>query len=233
MLLPGSRPRAYDDVSLVLYAAKLLAERIECWFVMAVAPTIERERLLSGLPAEFGRTAHDGIVAGDAKVAVYSGPIAAAAKGADILIGLGGTANQVSAGLGVPVISIIEKGKIVQKKLLQDSEILAPPTPEALCSAAFDLLSDPERLERMAQAGVRILGGPGAVVSVAEYAASALGWDARCRLYEKLSWVLDGSDVEWVENKAVKEEYAWEISKNLRNMTRRSAKIEAGLLRLG
>ncbi|MDR3354800.1 MAG: tetraacyldisaccharide 4'-kinase [Synergistaceae bacterium] len=234
MLLPGSRPRAYDDVSLVLSAAKLLAERVECWFVMAVAPTIDRERLLSSLPDGFSRTDDGCISAGNAEVVVYSGPIAAAAKGADILIGLGGTANQVSAGLGVPVISIIEKGKIVQKKLLRDSEILTPPTPDALCSAAFDLLSDPERLERMAQAGVRILGGPGAIESVAEYAAGALGWDARCRLYEKLSSSLDGSDTESIESETIEEENAWEISENLRDMSKRPVRIiKDGMLRSG
>jgi tetraacyldisaccharide 4'-kinase len=215
MLLPGSRARAYDDALLVLSAARLLADRIECRFVMTLAPTIERERLLSGLPDEFRVSAAGDIIAGEARVAVYSGPIAAVAKGADILIGLGGTANQVSAGLGVPVVSIVEKGKIVQKKLLRDSEILAAPTPEALCSAAFDLLSDPARLESMALAGMRILGGPGAVESVVEYAASELGWDARCRLYGKLSWVFWAVGGALVDDVTIEEDDRWEMSESL------------------
>ena len=46
--------------------------------------------------------------------------------------GLGGTANQLCAGLGIPVVSIDEKGKRVQKKLLGGAEILVKATPEAL-----------------------------------------------------------------------------------------------------
>ncbi|MDR3322181.1 MAG: tetraacyldisaccharide 4'-kinase, partial [Synergistaceae bacterium] len=183
MLLPGSRPRAYDDINLLLDSVKLLDEKIPCHYVMVLAPTIERERLLAGIPSESGG---DVIVAGEARVRVFTGPIAAAAGGADILIGLGGTANQVSAGLGVPVVSIVERGKLMQKKLLGDSEILVPATPEALAEASEKLILDPVRRKRMSQAGIRILGGPGALDSVTKYAANTLGWDARCGLYEAL-----------------------------------------------
>ncbi|MDR1481901.1 MAG: tetraacyldisaccharide 4'-kinase [Synergistaceae bacterium] len=215
MLLPGSRERAYDDARLILSAARLLAERMKCWFVMTLAPTINQGRLLSSLPDEFIGASIGDIVAGESRVAVYSGPIATVARGADILIGLGGTANQVSAGLGVPVVSIVEKGKIVQKKLLRDSEILAAPTPEAICSATFDILSDPERLERMSLAGMRILGGPGAMESVAEYAASELGWDARCRLYGKLSWFFGNVGEAWADEMTIEEDDTWEMSESL------------------
>ncbi|MDR3254192.1 MAG: tetraacyldisaccharide 4'-kinase [Synergistaceae bacterium] len=183
LLLPGSRPRAYEDISLLLGAVELLDEKTPCLYVMVLAPTIDRERLMSSVQYEI----EDGfITVGGARVFLFDGPIARAAHGADILIGLGGTANQVSAGLGVPVISILERGKLIQKKLLRDAEILVPPTPEALANAAMKLLSDPKKRSEMGDAGIKLLGGPGALSAVVSYASSDLGWDARVRLYETL-----------------------------------------------
>ena len=56
--------------------------------------------------------------------------------------GLGGTANQLCAGLGIPVVSIDEKGKRVQKKLLGDAEILVKVTSETLAGEALRVLGD-------------------------------------------------------------------------------------------
>jgi len=104
----------------------------------------------------------------------------------DLPFGLGGTANQLCAGLGIPVVSIDEKGKRVQKKLLGDAEILVKATPEALADGALRVLGDPELFARMSAAGRRRMGAPGALANVVEYAASALGWDVREALYERL-----------------------------------------------
>ena len=195
MLLPGSRPRAYDDIALLMAAVELLAARTACAFVMVLAPTIEREKILEGLPHAWDENG-DMELAGS-KLRVFTGPIAAVAIGADLLIGLGGTANQVAAGLGVPVLSIVEKGKLVQKKLLRDAELLVPATPEALADAAASLLSDPVRRDAMARAGIVELGGPGAIDAVVDYAADELGWEKRCKLYEILlrTWTPDGEAV--------------------------------------
>ncbi|WP_299077065.1 hypothetical protein [uncultured Fretibacterium sp.] len=98
----------------------------------------------------------------------------------------GGTANPLCAGLGIPVVSIDEKGKRVQKKLLGDAEILVRATPEALADCALRVLGDPELFAKMSAAGSRRMGAPGALADVVEYAASALGWDVREALYERL-----------------------------------------------
>jgi tetraacyldisaccharide 4'-kinase len=119
------------------------------------------------------------------KVRIYRGEVADAALGADLLIGLGGTANQLCAGLGVPVVSILEKGKLIQKKLLKEAEILVKAEPQELAKAAERILSDPELKKSMKEAGIRNLGGFGALDHVVEYCASALGWDNRCAVYEK------------------------------------------------
>jgi tetraacyldisaccharide 4'-kinase len=113
--------------------------------------------------------------------------LVAAAREADLVLGLGGTANQVCAGLGVPVVSILEKGKLVQKKLLQEAERLVPPTEDALAEAVVRVLTDRELRHRMIDAGIRRLGGAGALDRVVDYAASVLGFEARDRLYRRIA----------------------------------------------
>jgi tetraacyldisaccharide 4'-kinase len=133
------------------------------------------------------RLGDDGYIsAPGVEAALYTGSVASAAYGADLLIGLGGTANQVSAGLGVPVLSIIERGKAVQKKLLKDAEMLVQPDARSLAGEAVKMLRDPARRLAMSRAGIEIMGGAGAIEAVVEFAADELGWDARCDLFERL-----------------------------------------------
>ncbi|MDO5114760.1 MAG: tetraacyldisaccharide 4'-kinase [Synergistaceae bacterium] len=185
LLLPGSRPRAYDDIELILDTVRLLAAKMECNFVMVPAPTIDIERMTEKL--EGWRLSDDGakLVSDEASVAVCRAPVAAAAYGAELLIGLGGTANQLCAGLGIPVVSIIERGKLRQKKLLRDAEILVPPRAEELAAAAERVLRDPELRRSMQEAGIKNLGRTGALDKVVEYCAEEMGWEVRCRVYEK------------------------------------------------
>lgn len=184
LLLPGSRPRAYDDVAMLLDSVRMMASDAPLSCVMVLAPTIDADRIAASTAYERHQ---DFILAGRARVRLFTGPIADAAAGADILIGLGGTANQVCAGMGVPVVSIIEKGKLAQKKLLRDAELLVPATAEELAAAAQAILNDSARMRAMSEAGVKMLGGPGAVDAVCEYADHELGWGVRCRLYAALS----------------------------------------------
>jgi tetraacyldisaccharide 4'-kinase len=184
LLLPGSRPRAYRDAVLLMDAARLITERTRCDFLMVLAPTLDIRKMLEETGSRIG---DDGHISGrGAKAALYTGPVASAARGADLLIGLGGTANQVSAGLGVPVLSIIERGKAVQKKLLKDAETLVQPNAQSLADEAAKILRNQARRIEMSRAGIEIMGGAGALDAVVEYAAGELGWDARCGLFEKL-----------------------------------------------
>ena len=184
LLLPGSRPRAYEDIQLLLTAATLLVQQKPCQFVLVPAPTLDMNRLLSGLSG-WSREG-DWIFSDSLRVRLHCASLAVAAREADLLLGLGGTANQVCAGLGVPVVSIIEKGKLVQKKLLQDAELLVEGTPEALSEAAVRILNDPALRGRMKKAGIQRLGGAGALNSVVEYAADPLGWSVRHKVYSRL-----------------------------------------------
>jgi tetraacyldisaccharide 4'-kinase len=88
--------------------------------------------------------------------------------------------------MGIPVVSIDEKGKRVQKKLLGDSEILVEPTPLALAGCALSILTTPELHRKMSLAGKARMGEPGALDDVVSYASEELGWSVRCWVYERL-----------------------------------------------
>ena len=223
MLLPGSRKRAYDDVVMLLDAVKLMSERQACSGLMVLASSIDRARLIENIPYDYD--GNGTLSVGAASVRITSSPVASAACGADILIGLGGTANQVSAGFGVPVVSILEKGKLVQKKLLRDSEILTKPTAEDLAETALSLLGDPLRMNEMSLAGISLMGGYGTSDSVADYAAKALGWDARQRLFEALSLKHSREDNNNSEHKDHEEvETAWKMPEKLLIRAERAAR---------
>lgn len=185
ILLPGSRPRAYEDAKLVLNAAVELSERVKCSFAMVPAPTIDIAKLVGALEGWSVSEDEKGITSGGVYVRIYNGQVASAARDADLLIGLGGTANQLCAGLGVPVVSIIEKGKLRQKKLLREAEVLVKPDAKELAKAAERILASPDLRQEMGEAGVRRLGGMGALDKIVAYCADELGWDNRCLVYRK------------------------------------------------
>jgi tetraacyldisaccharide 4'-kinase len=177
VLLPGSRERAYNDVILLLEAVKILAREPEpvYRFIMIIAPTLDETRIRSYISDDYPKIELSGM------------PIAQAAQMANIVLGLGGTANQVCAGYGVPIISIEEKGKFVQKKLLGDSELLVPPTPENLAEAVLTVLGDKELYQHMSETGRERMGGPGAIEAMAQYTETHLGWKLRCNVWHKLT----------------------------------------------
>ncbi|MBQ9525991.1 MAG: hypothetical protein IJR68_00095 [Fretibacterium sp.] len=188
LLLPGSRPRAYQDVNLLLDAALRVTRARPCAFRMVLAPTLSQDRLAEacggwGYDRERGRLEHESGVT----VSLSTESVAGAAHGAALLMGLGGTANQLCAGLGIPVISIDEKGKRVQKKLLGNAELLVPATGWNLAEGALRILGDPALYVTMSAAGRQRMGTPGAMDDVVNYAASELGWALREAVYQRLN----------------------------------------------
>ena len=187
LLLPGSRPRAYQDVNLLLDAALLLNAVRPCEFRMVLAPTLSLERLAAScegwrlLGARSPRVERDGL-----SIPLMNAPVAEAAEGVTLLLGLGGTANQLCAGLGIPVVSIDEKGKRVQKKLLGDAELLVPATALNLAEGALRVLNTPSLYASMSRAGRERMGSPGALADAVNWAARELGWEIREALYRKL-----------------------------------------------
>lgn len=192
LLLPGSRLRAYKDAKLILDSVVILAEKTLCTFVMVVAPTIDAEKLslqLDDWTFDDNILTHKNNTA--LKVRVSTAPVSSAAYGAEILIGLGGTANQLCAGLGIPVISILEVGKLRQKMLLRDAEILVEANPEALAGATYNVITDQRLRSKMQEAGIKNLGRTGCLDAVCDYVATERGLDARCETFLKLKEALE------------------------------------------
>ena len=186
LLLPGSRMRACRDVKMLLDAAEILSAEGEESFRMVLAPTLPDDEFLNACES-YGWTVNDGVLHHNGiAITLTHETIATAAEGVKLLLGLGGTANQLCAGLGIPVISIDEKGKRVQKKLLGDSEILTEPNGEALASCALRVLRDEALYSSMSLAGTERMGEPGALDDIAEYGCEVLGWRVREKVYMKL-----------------------------------------------
>ncbi len=184
LVLPGSRSRAYKDLMLLLSALELISRKCALSAVMVVAPSLDLEKLVKSARG----WSFDGsrLRSGAVNIVIFRGEVSLVASGAELLLGLAGTANQVCAGMGIPVLSVKEKGKFVQKKLLGDAELLVDPEPECLASAALELLNDPRRLAAMGEAGRERLGRSGSLDAVVRYAAEEMGWTKKCSLYEKL-----------------------------------------------
>ena len=85
--------------------------------------------------------------------------------------------------------------KLRQKKLLREAEILVDSKPEELAGAAVKILSDRKLMNEMKEAGIRNLGGEGALDSVVEYCAEELGWDNRCLVCETYGRYLDMAEM--------------------------------------
>jgi tetraacyldisaccharide 4'-kinase len=185
LLLPGSRNRAYEDFPLLLETAERVRAKRDCRFLAVLAPTIDRRELVFRSPGwSFPDSGRECLANGRLEVFLYDGDLAAAARSADLVIGLGGTANQLCAGLGIPVLSVEEKGKLVQKRILQDAERLVARDPAALAEAALEILETPQLRHHMSQTGIVRLGTPGALDEVVRFSVKDCGLGLREKVYE-------------------------------------------------
>ena len=193
LLLPGSRLRACKDVKLLLDAVEILNSHGEDNFRMVLAPTLPVNEFIQSCESYNWHVNNDSLTKNNIKIELTSRAIAGSTQGVKILLGLGGTANQLCAGLGIPVISIDEKGKRVQKKLLGDSEILTEKSPDSLAECVLRVLHDKELYAFMSQSGRERMGRPGALDNIVNYAGEVMGWDIRERVYKKLLSVSGGN----------------------------------------
>jgi uncharacterized protein (TIGR03492 family) len=102
-----------------------------------------------------------------------------------VVIGLAGTANEQAVGLGRPVVTFPTAGPLdasyvrMKMGLLEGAALAVEPDPRAAAEAVRDLLADPDRRARMAQAGRLLMGPPGASEAIATAVTARLR-EARC-----------------------------------------------------
>lgn len=187
LLLPGSRRNAANDVKTLLGAVEILYAHGREDYRMVLAPTLEFAPFFESCRAE-GWT-HDGdkLTKNGITIELSYKEVTESADGVKILLGMGGTANQLCAGLGIPVIAPDNKGKRVQKKLLGDSEILTSGTSIAIAECAFRVLNDPALYDYMSKTGHKRMGYAGACDDVVSYTRDIMGWGVRENVYARLT----------------------------------------------
>ena len=187
LLLPGSRRNAANDVKTLLGAVEIMHAHGWNEYRMVLAPTLEFGAFFDSCMAE-GWT-HDGasLTKNGITIELSYKEVTESAGGVKILLGMGGTANQLCAGLGIPVIAPDNKGKRVQKKLLGDSEILTSGTSRAIAECALRVLNDPALYDFMSRAGRERMGFAGACDDVVSYTRDVMGWGVRENVYSRLT----------------------------------------------
>jgi uncharacterized protein (TIGR03492 family) len=192
-LLPGSRtPEAYQNWQNILQAVSGIIEafgRRQVLFLAAIAPTLNldflRQSLVSqGFVAQSTDTASRWkIPDGEALVFTQDKATVILTQHAyndclhrgDIAIAMAGTATEQFIGLGKPAIAIPGNGPQFTKAFAEaQSRLLGPSLilveqPHQVANIIQTLLRDPDRLQQIAENGIRRMGKPGAACRIADY----------------------------------------------------------------
>lgn len=186
LLLPGSRKSAFKDVKTLLRSCKIISSRAHNEFRMLIAPTLDKESLFGSCSAEGWTHNESSLTKNGITIELSYGGIAEACDGVKLVMGMGGTANQLCAGMGIPVIAPDSKGKRVQKKLLGNAEILTSGSPQAIAECALMVLADEGLYEFMSNAGRERMGRSGVCEDIISYTREVLGWGIRENVYRRL-----------------------------------------------
>ncbi|MCS7234273.1 MAG: lipid-A-disaccharide synthase-related protein [Synergistetes bacterium] len=174
-ILPGSREQAYRDLPMLLETVYLLTQSNgKLGFLMIPASSIKLEKVREiALSVGWQFTEENppfwgALRKGDAKIFITF-ELGDALSSSTVVLGLAGTANQQAAGLGKPVVSVDDKGKRIQKKLLGGAEVLVPYDPQALREALYNILKNREVYEKMSREGKKRMGEKGALEKLISY----------------------------------------------------------------
>ncbi|MBV9263464.1 MAG: hypothetical protein JO324_04010 [Candidatus Eremiobacteraeota bacterium] len=187
-LLPGSRESAYADAAFLLEIVARVAEsHPQLKAALSIAPGLDA-RVFSRDAQQHGwqvAMTPDELLPfvlsrqGRQLVGAWRGSLAALLRDATLVLGQAGTANEVAAAAGVPIIAFEEadrrSGRWYRKRqrgLLGDALAVYPRSLES-ARAVADLLGDAERLRRMSEAGKRRLGPPGGAARIAKRIVAA------------------------------------------------------------
>ncbi len=165
VLLPGSRNLQLEKLSVLLEAVFLVSQEVPVEWILVKAPGQSLEELVSFVPDWY--CDGDCFWRKDLSVRIFCGPLASVMEGADLAVGFGGTANQICAGLGIPVLAVGGKEKKSQKRILGEAVKVVPPEVTAIKRELSYLLSDSEERVKMGQAGRERMGPPGALDCIA------------------------------------------------------------------
>ncbi|MEC4984530.1 MAG: lipid-A-disaccharide synthase-related protein [Oscillatoria sp. PMC 1068.18] len=197
LLLPGSRdPEAYQNWELILQAISgvmvTFRERSPV-FLAAIAPNLDLTQLqqillasgwiskpLSLLENPLSDPEALGFSQKNATLLLTQNAYSESLLAADVAIAMSGTATEQFVGLGKPAIAIPGKGPQytyafaeAQTRLLGPSLTLVK-NPERVANSIQAILTDPDRIQLIAENGQQRLGEPGAAVRIANFLSENL-----------------------------------------------------------
>ncbi|MFO7253991.1 MAG: lipid-A-disaccharide synthase-related protein [Bacillota bacterium] len=193
-LMPGSHQDAYGNLTVMARAARAIARR---WseptrFLVPLASGLDEAQAVQALaaagwePAPAAEASPGGVwlaprEGGSARLWLASGRFGPMVRACRLAVGLAGTANEQAAGLGKPVVAFPGPGFQAtltflrdQQRLLGEAVALTEPDPEAVAREVCQILTDPHRYRRMAEAGQAVMGQPGAAGRMARQILAAL-----------------------------------------------------------
>jgi uncharacterized protein (TIGR03492 family) len=184
-LFPGSRASAYDDAVFLLQVLREIAgSRPDVGAVLSIARGLDAGRFAADAQRagwQVSRESGDRIpfslsLEGRTVVRAWTGSPASLLKGATLVLGQAGTANEGAAAAGVPVVAFARDTKARwyrrrQQGLLGDAlAVIAGSPVEAACGVC-DILNDPARRRQMSETGRARLGASGAARRIADRVA--------------------------------------------------------------
>jgi hypothetical protein len=165
-LLPGSRSRSYADAVRLADVARRVARRVPgTGAIMSIAAGLDAARFAPAL-------------AGEPPIGAWQDDVGALLADATLALGQAGTANEMAAACGVPVVAFEFDGarksawyRMRQTRLLGEALAILPGDAGRAADAIVGLLADPERRARMAQAGRERMGQRGGAAVIARAVA--------------------------------------------------------------
>ncbi|GEM_PF-983462 len=166
LLLPGSRSSAYQDMGLLLdVASRMVDDGFGGRFYCLVSRGLNLSAMLQGAIERGFKVLQVGerpcLCKGKTAVELWSGGLEHLVRRCSLVVGLGGTANQICAGFGLPVVSVDDKARRVQKRLLGEAEVLVKRDAAEMAKVALSVLRDPILYSHMSLSGMSNMGSPG------------------------------------------------------------------------
>ncbi|MEQ8169487.1 MAG: lipid-A-disaccharide synthase-related protein [Candidatus Eremiobacterota bacterium] len=181
-ILPGSRSEIWYNVKISLSVCrKIYSLNREIIFLMALSQRVLLEKFYEYILKEGWNFSEDkdviNLVHRDGtEVKMSQKCFGYMIHRADAVLGLGGTANEQSAGLGKPVVTFWSPERQVrpsfikhQKSLLGESLIIVSAEPDTIADKLLELLRNPLNARELGQIGSARMGGRGGTNKIVDY----------------------------------------------------------------
>ena len=182
-IFPGSRDSAYEDAVFSCAIVRALVEKMPAIeAAISIAPGLDSERFAQMLredgwdvaPLDVESTPFVLRLRGTPLITAWSGSPGAMLKDAVVVLGQAGTANEAAAARGIPIAafertpgSATSWYRKRQRGLLNGALTMLRGSADSAADQLAELISDGERLRKMAMIGRERMGSPGGARAIA------------------------------------------------------------------